>query len=187
MFCIYKLGEKAVEFQENITGTNFFWEWHEWLLLKRRNSLSLFSSARCPCGSLAQKNLITKIFLPVWYDLYLSRVPSRCILRTKIFFLSSGWSGFAGVELFVSKSWARCKEDLGPRTQMPLWWFCVRKKLLLGSTRARRYSRISERKLLCWFRVMMDIWVSADASAIILGTKTQIILSVISNTTGMVA
>lgn len=34
---------------------------------------------------------------------------------------------------------------------------------------------------------MMDIWVSADASAIILGTKTQIILSVISDTTGMVA
>ena len=24
MFCIYKLGEKAVEFQENITGTNIF-------------------------------------------------------------------------------------------------------------------------------------------------------------------
>jgi len=61
------------------------------------------------------------------------------------------------------------------------------KKILLGSTRARCYSRISERKLFFWFRVMMDIWVSADASAIILGTKTQIILSVISDTTGMVA
>ena len=33
----------------------------------------------------------------------------------------------------------------------------------------------------------MDIWVSADASAIILETKIQIILSVISDTTAMVA
>ena len=47
------------------------------------NSRLFFSLARCPCGSAARKNLITKIFVPVRYDLYLSRVPSRRSLCTK--------------------------------------------------------------------------------------------------------